>query len=373
MLCGLVVGTVPAAGQRVSGSLAAGVSRVEFAESPGVSAASLSPALLIVTARNAVGASGVVAHLGAGAWSVQGTAVGARYTAVSAAGLMGEIGVVGGGSRHSDGAGTAQALAHVRGHRVRGASDLWIGAGGGGMWDGTAWRAVAQAELGATASAERLTLTTFVAPTVAAAIRYADATVSAEYRVGAVDVGASFGARAGGVLPVPGGDARVWGGVSVVRWFAPTTAVVVSAGTYPVDLTQGFPSARYATVALRFGGRRRGDLMLGSTDRRDRRLAAREGVTAHRCVAMAGTERVQVRAAGATHVELTGDATAWVPTALRAVGNGWWALDVPLEPGAQELTVRVDGGAWVIPPGLAVVVDEFGGRVGRLLVPCVSG
>jgi hypothetical protein len=33
------------------------------------------------------------------------------------------------------------------------------------------------------------------------------------------------------------------------------------------------------------------------------------------------------------------------------------------------MNVRVDGGTWVIPPGLLPLKDEFGGSVGLLVVP----
>jgi hypothetical protein len=36
--------------------------------------------------------------------------------------------------------------------------------------------------------------------------------------------------------------------------------------------------------------------------------------------------------------------------------------------GTYRLNVRVDGGEWVAPPGLLDVEDEFGGRVGLLVL-----
>jgi len=30
--------------------------------------------------------------------------------------------------------------------------------------------------------------------------------------------------------------------------------------------------------------------------------------------------------------------------------------------------LRIDGGAWIVPPGLLSMVDEFGGPVGLLVV-----
>ncbi len=41
---------------------------------------------------------------------------------------------------------------------------------------------------------------------------------------------------------------------------------------------------------------------------------------------------------------------------------------LPLRAGSHRLLVRVDGGEWMPPPGLPAAPDEFGGRVGVLLV-----
>jgi hypothetical protein len=46
-----------------------------------------------------------------------------------------------------------------------------------------------------------------------------------------------------------------------------------------------------------------------------------------------------------------------------------FALAVPRTHGLYRIDVRVDGGAWTVPPGLAAVPDDFGGEVGLLVVP----
>jgi hypothetical protein len=63
-----------------------------------------------------------------------------------------------------------------------------------------------------------------------------------------------------------------------------------------------------------------------------------------------------------------GDFTTWRPVPLRPAGNGSWFLTVQLEPGTHQVNLRVDGGAWAVPPGLPVVTDEFGGSVGLLVI-----
>lgn len=87
-----------------------------------------------------------------------------------------------------------------------------------------------------------------------------------------------------------------------------------------------------------------------------------------------GERRLVVLATAATTVELRGDLTAWRPLALVADGAGRWRLpdgpDAPTAtPGAHRLSVRVDGGAWRPPVNLPAVDDDFGSRVGLLVVP----
>lgn len=78
---------------------------------------------------------------------------------------------------------------------------------------------------------------------------------------------------------------------------------------------------------------------------------------------------LRVRIPGAARVELKGDFTGWEPVALAPGGEaGTWQVTLPLAPGTYRLNVRVDDGEWTAPPGLMDVEDEFGGRVGLLVV-----
>jgi hypothetical protein len=55
-----------------------------------------------------------------------------------------------------------------------------------------------------------------------------------------------------------------------------------------------------------------------------------------------------------------------MPLTLGADGRFGGAFAVQSE--VLRFRVRVDGGAWQVPPGLAVDVDDFGGLVGVALV-----
>jgi hypothetical protein len=71
-----------------------------------------------------------------------------------------------------------------------------------------------------------------------------------------------------------------------------------------------------------------------------------------------------VRAPGARLVEVSGDFTDWEPLRLDHVGGDRWQAVVALVPGVHQVNLRVDGGAWLPPPGAPTTADGFGGRVG---------
>jgi hypothetical protein len=78
--------------------------------------------------------------------------------------------------------------------------------------------------------------------------------------------------------------------------------------------------------------------------------------------------RLRVLAPGAARVEVRGDWTDWRAVPLVAVG-GAWELPASMPRGTRRLTVRIDGGDWRVPANLAAADDDFGSRVGLLVVP----
>jgi 1,4-alpha-glucan branching enzyme len=94
-------------------------------------------------------------------------------------------------------------------------------------------------------------------------------------------------------------------------------------------------------------------------------------LTAHQ-LPIGGWE-LRVQAPGARRVELNGDFTGWQPTALASSPGGSWTLTVPLAPGTYQVNLRIDDGPWMVPAGLLPLTDEFGGRVGLLVIPPGTG
>jgi hypothetical protein len=73
---------------------------------------------------------------------------------------------------------------------------------------------------------------------------------------------------------------------------------------------------------------------------------------------------LMVRAPRAARVEIAGNFTAWEPRRLQQTAPGEWCGSWLLAPGMYHIVVRVDGGAWLAPPGLPAVPDDFGGESG---------
>jgi hypothetical protein len=82
-----------------------------------------------------------------------------------------------------------------------------------------------------------------------------------------------------------------------------------------------------------------------------------------------GQYAIRVRVPAARAVDVSGEFTGWAPVAMRRVDADAWEAVLPVRAGTYRVSIRVDGGAWVAPPGLAAVEDDFGGSAGVVVVP----
>jgi hypothetical protein len=85
--------------------------------------------------------------------------------------------------------------------------------------------------------------------------------------------------------------------------------------------------------------------------------------------AVANARRLLLHLGAATRADVRGDFTDWKIVALTHDRDGAWALPAGIAPGVYTLSVRIDGGEWLPPPGLPTASDGFGGTVGVLVVP----
>jgi hypothetical protein len=141
-----------------------------------------------------------------------------------------------------------------------------------------------------------------------------------------------------------------------------TVALVSDVGTRPAVPFAGTRAGGFFTLGLEL-----------STSALRSSAAVPEGVRASAsefAIRGAGASRtISVRANGARVVELMADFTDWQPISLARVGGNRFEITMPVAPGVHRVDVRIDGGAWVAPPGTSVVRDEFGGEAGITMVP----
>jgi hypothetical protein len=353
----------PAGAQRSTPSVEVSGLGVWYADTVRSAGASVSPALRIDWSNATLNASGTFSRLGQGASSVQGTIAPSIFS--PSYGLLSFEGAASfGGSSHHDGTRTGQMLGIARAHVMRGDVGTWFGAGLGRTWDGDVWRNVRQAEIGAWTTRDDVDLLATVTPVKVDSLRYTDFQAALRApAMRAIDLGVSGGWRAGSVGAAVGGSSRAWGSVTGTAWVSSRVAIVASAGNYPVDLTQGYPGGRFVTLALRLGARDVAETSTAETAPTPPAAPAFEVRPAPQ-----GRRVLRFNAPTARSVEISGDFTKWQAVRLTAEGNGWWNVTLPVTVGTHQVNLRVDGGAWVAPPGLLTSRDEFGGIVGILVV-----
>jgi hypothetical protein len=205
------------------------------------------------------------------------------------------------------------------------------------------------------------------------AIKYVDGQLTLTRTANSLELAVLAGARGGSQNPGVDTRTRSWASLSAVAWLRPQLAVVASGGAYPVDPAQGFPGGRFLSVSVRVATARNQARMKTSSnvvvvvqEEASPPVPIVEGFEVDR--RKGHLVSLRVSAPGAHSIEVSGDFTGWVPVKLRATDNGWWMVTLRLETGRYEMNVRVDGGAWTVPPGLSLLRDEFGGTVGLLII-----
>lgn len=182
-----------------------------------------------------------------------------------------------------------------------------------------------------------------------------EAHVGVQWGVGRLQLGGLGGAWLGGTT-----GPRSWASASATFWLTSRFALIASGGRRPLGPMTGGVSSRFAMLGVRLA---RWSLPARAAPRIARAAATRFHVTR-----LAGRTLVEVRAAGATRVELQGDATQWSAVRLTRAGEDRWTAELRLRPGIYHVALRVDGGAWTPPPGLPTMEDGYGGLIGILIV-----
>lgn len=362
---GLALAAALAAGPadaQTRASLDAGISQVEYAGFLPSAAFSLSPSLHIVGERTAFFAQGTWLKFESGNNSIQGLVAGS-VSVLTAPGLVAELGAELGGSRYEGFARFSHILGRARLQFDRG----WIAATAGFAEFGSARGSVEGVSLGLRRDLRDVTIALAGAGTVIGDAGYADfGTTLRHGRPGGLEAEAAVSARAGD----PGGDPGPYVEASLTVPLTDHAAVVIAGGRYAADAVRGNVAGRYITAAVRLTAplrhRRRPPLVMPPGP------VADDGATAS--VALVDVRRgrgdtctLVFRAA--SPIEVMGDFTDWVPTALEPAGLDLWSVTLPIAPGRHRLNARLSGGPWGVPVGATPVADDFLGLVGAVVIP----
>lgn len=358
-----------AAAQRIDGTLDVDAAGIRYADSVNAGAAVLSPSIRFSTRAVDLGATASVAQLNTGTWAAQGSLGGSLYTPPLGA-LRGELAFDVAGSDRQDRTRTGQLQALARVDVTHTAWGAWLGGGAGRAWDGFAGHKLTLADGGFWLGADALTASVSATPTqIDDSITYTDFEAAARWARGRFELRGSLGARAGHALAAVT-NGRTWGSAGVLYWVAPHIGISADAGLYPPDVAQGFPGGRYVSLGVRLSvhpARHSRITTSAGTPLREEAVGSstQSPVIESLDVQSAGSQRtIRVHAPLARLVEFASDVTNWSAVALSRDGSGWWTGTFTVAPGIHQMILRLDSHAWVVPPGLVSVTDEFGVTAG---------
>ncbi len=345
---------------------------LRYADTLTAGAGTITPRIAAEWGRGVAEATGTYSQFTSGGWSTQGSLSGSLFTPTTR-GFLAELAGFAGGSAHHDGTRTGQVLANGRLHFMRTTGELFLGAGGGQTWVDGGSRSVILGEAGMSTMIRRVGATLTASPAmVEDSIKYLDGQLALSWAGDRLDLGAVVGTRFGDQLTSLGGTARTWGNLTAIESMTPRIALVVSGGTYPIDPTQGFPGGRFVSASIRVATRRARQAPPMQAEQAQVETIATEGVPAVTSFVVekshAGWVTLRVNAPLAQLVEVNGDFTNWEPVGLQRASDGLWSATFPISRGQYQMNVRLDGGKWLVPPGLLSMLDEFGGSVGLLVI-----
>jgi len=149
--------------------------------------------------------------------------------------------------------------------------------------------------------------------------------------------------------------------ITAVWTITPRYSLAIGTGRQLADAVRGVPDVQVTSAALR----------ISLLPMREVRRAAVPRGTSFASVtpsAHGALLTVSVIADDSSYVEVAGTFSGWEPVQLTRTSEGWEA-EIPLPPGRHRVAVRVDGGPWRAPRGMARVEDGFGGEAGLIVVP----
>ena len=352
---------------QVAGTLDGAATRISYSEGSPSTGLSVAPSLQVIRPWQSFIAGGAVTRFPGDVWSVQGHIAGSTYLG-PVRGFRPELEGRLRGTRHEDGGGSSEFAGAARLHRFGAVHGGWIGANGGRSWDGFEWRGTLAVEAGGWARLGPGTLSVALTSSrVNDDLRFAEAESAFRMERGPLEVVAYGGLRHW--FRPDDAAAEGWGGASIAWWIHDRLALTAAGGAYPADYAQGLPSGTFGSLGVRVSTGRLSrarrineplDLLLPPV------RPGAPGLAFERLDN--GSARITLGGLDAAAVELMGDFTGWEPIALVRSGQREWTATVTILAGIHRVNLRVDGGQWIVPPGLPSSTDEFGGAAGILIV-----
>ncbi len=188
-----------------------------------------------------------------------------------------------------------------------------------------------------------------VAHTRTDSISYVDWTSTFSIAQERADLSLTVGARAGDLDDDPW--VQLAGRVAVGH----RVSLEAAAGRYPRDFI-GFSDGTFASIGLRIElGRSSGAIRVPESAFKKEPAAD-------------GRWRITFTLADSvTRAEVAADWNGWTPEPLVRSGRSWSTV-VTLQPGTYQFSLVIDGTEWRVPEGIPWVPDDFGGRVGLLVI-----
>jgi hypothetical protein len=364
-----ILGGLSGLAGQTSGTVDIGGSWVDYEGYLGSGAVSVSPTLRYDTPNTSLGASGSYVVFESGRHIVQGLAAGAWRTPLRG-GFHGELSGSMGLNAYEDNPGYGHLLGRVRIHLTGTLSGTWIGAATGHSYAGSATTTPFEIELGGWIVAQGLALGAAAKRTWSADTNYSDIVTTARWHDEFLEVGGTLGIRGWS----HGGGEGLYGELHAQIPIWQRLSALVSGGRYPSDPVRGVIPANYVSVSLRIDAFSSHSATSPTPLRalfRELERPGRPAIGEARLTVPTSLDdlhTIRVEAPDARTVELTADFTDWQPLPLRRAGEGTWEITVRIDSGVHRVNVRLDGGPWIVPKGLRVEADDYGGSVGVLVV-----
>ena len=327
-------------------------------------------------------ANGLLSLFNDGRWSMQGGVTGSRFSApIPTAAILrpwfrsirGELSFNTTSTAQQGFMPTLQLLGQARVHLL---SERFAARGGAIVtrsFDGFAWRTTVLGDFGGWTRAGGAVVSFTATPMQ---LQYGDVLGDNEGAVswtrGRVTYDVSVGVRVGEAQR----GTVTWGSATASWPLVAGALATASIGSYPVDLIQGLPGARYAALAMRLpNGRlalhRRAPPRVMSPPppaRPELPITERLALVIGPALDSLSLREVRVWAPGIASVELLADFSQWIPVPLIRQPDGEWRGYYYVSAGMHRLNLRLNRQDIDVPVNLARLRDDFAGDVGLIIV-----